>query len=424
VNRSFHSIGVRPADRALRGQRGAVLVLFVASLVAVFGIAGLALDGAHQMLNKSRLQNTVDAAALDAAKVLDQTGDTDLARNAAITMFADNADDAGNLEMDDSLAAGDISLVVQFSQTVAPFQPGTLPANYVRVAASGFDMPAWLIAIFGLNEKTVAATAVAGPSPTIDNACNLVPLIICGDPVGSPPFWGYSDGNVEVLKSAAGSQSEIGPGNFQLARMGGSGGAVVRENMAGGYEDCFIEDENVPTEPGNTVGPTVQGLNTRLNIFRGPMSGMQSDYPSDVVTDQPVPPLTYDDESGEVRQGGTAITDSSMLDFSYDDYIDDVTHANYDVPPMPGDLGAFQRREMPVVIADCSGSNSGQSDLPILGFGCFFLLQEAMQKGNESEIYGEFVEDCPARGKPGPDPGAGPGPYIIQLYNDSMSADS
>ena len=85
---------------------------------------------------------------------------------------------------------------------------------------------------------------------------------------------------------------------------------------------------------------------------------------------------------------------------------------------------AFQRREMPVVIADCSGSNSGQTDLPILGFGCFFLLQEAIQKGNEANIYGEFVDSCPAGGQPGPAPGNGPGPYVIQLYDDSLSKDS
>ena len=45
-------------------QSGSVLVLIVIAMLAMLGIAGLAMDGGHAMLNKTRLQNTVDAAAL------------------------------------------------------------------------------------------------------------------------------------------------------------------------------------------------------------------------------------------------------------------------------------------------------------------------------------------------------------------------
>jgi hypothetical protein len=60
----------------------------------------------------------------------------------------------------------------------------------------------------------------------------------------------------------------------------------------------------------------------------------------------------------------------------------------------------------------------------VLGFGCFFLLQEAQQKGNESHVYGQFIEDCIAGGMPGPAPGDGPGLYIIQLYKDPDSPEA
>ena len=63
-----------------RGQRGVAIVLFTIALVAMLGLVGLALDGAHSMLDKTRLQNTVDAAALSAAKTLDvSVGDQTLA---------------------------------------------------------------------------------------------------------------------------------------------------------------------------------------------------------------------------------------------------------------------------------------------------------------------------------------------------------
>ena len=72
-----------------RRQRGIILVLFAIAMVVMLGMAGMALDGAHGMLNKTRLQNTVDAAALSAAKTLDQTDDTVLATVEALAMFLD-----------------------------------------------------------------------------------------------------------------------------------------------------------------------------------------------------------------------------------------------------------------------------------------------------------------------------------------------
>jgi hypothetical protein len=79
---------------------------------------------------------------------------------------------------------------------------------------------------------------------------------------------------------------------------------------------------------------------------------------------------------------------------------------------------------MPVIIGDCSTAGNGQTTVDVLGFGCFFLLQEAIQKGNENEIYGEFAKECTIPGFSGPDPTVVPGPYVIQLYNDTLSRDS
>ena len=49
-------------------QQGAVLVLVVIALAAMLLMGALALDGGHMLLNKTRLQNAVDAAALSGAK--------------------------------------------------------------------------------------------------------------------------------------------------------------------------------------------------------------------------------------------------------------------------------------------------------------------------------------------------------------------
>ena len=57
-----------------RKQKGVIGVLVAVGLVALLAMAGLALDTSHAMLNKTRLQNAVDAAALSGAKELDLTG--------------------------------------------------------------------------------------------------------------------------------------------------------------------------------------------------------------------------------------------------------------------------------------------------------------------------------------------------------------
>jgi hypothetical protein len=253
-----------------------------------------------------------------------------------------------------------------------------------------------------------------------------MPMMVCGDPSAGAPYWGYTPRQPDVLKSSTTNGNwEVGPGNFQLIRLGDSqGGADVREAMAGSFDGCLALDEVIETEPGNTVGPVVQGLNTRFGSYLGPMGGMQSTYPPDVVVQQPVPPLDYDSETDQISQGGTVVTDADDIDFHYDDYASRVGSSSFDYQPAPTDIGAFQRREAAVAIGDCSGTTNGQGQIPLLGFGCFFLLQEASQQGNESHVYGEFIENCRTGGVAGPAPTAIPGPYIIQLYRDFDSSDS
>jgi hypothetical protein len=412
----------RSGDR----EHGAVLVLFVAGLLTILGVAGLAIDGSHQMLNKARLQASVDAAALAAAKALDENPNISDARDAAQAMFEANADDLGNREMQ----AANINVTTTFSATSNPFVTGSyVPGEdgYVRVLATGFSMQAWLIQMLGLSDKTVSASAVAGPSPTINYSCNLVPLIICGDPANPPTeggssFWGYQDGGVHVLKSSSDGESGIGPGNFQLARLDGSGANDVRDSLAGGYSGCTFAEDSVPTEPGNSVGPVTQGLNTRLNKYSGPVS--PGDYPPDVVTTQQHTELEYDGQTKVITldNGGTIVNDANDLDFNFSDYEAEVAAMNYDVSPAAG--GQFDRRAMPVILGDCSTAGSGATTVDVLGFGCFFLLQEAKQKGNENEIFGEFAKECSIPGFSGPAPTVIPGPHVIQLYNDTQSRDS
>lgn len=408
-----------------------MLVLFTIAMVAALGMVGMALDGAHGMLNKTRLQNTVDAAALSAAKTLDQTSDQVLATAEALGMFSQNTGGLGNAELAASYAAGDLNVNVEYSNTLHPFVSGSAPPLYVRVTARNLRLPGWFIPVMGFNEKVVGASAVAGPSPTINTACNIAPMMVCGDPnAPANANFGYNVGEADVLKQST-STFEVGPGNFQLIRLGGGmGGADIRENMAGSYAGCLTSGDTIPTEPGNTVGPVVQGLNTRLGQYSGPMNGSQSEYPPDVVVQEVNPGLEYEcpaagDGSDLICYNGVPLmNDGSDPDFyDYADYSATVASASYDYAPVElGGTGVFGRRTLAVPIGDCTNTTNGQGDVPLLGFLCYHLLQAAEQKGNESHVYGEFIgTGCRINGRPGPLPGTGPGPYLIQLYKDETA---
>ena len=423
-------------------QRGAALILIVVGMVALLLMAGLALDGGHVFLNKTRLQNTVDAAALSAAKTIDETnGNTAEATAAALVAFGSNAAAAGNAELSRAYGggAGDLTVTVEYSTTLRPFAPGAPNGPYVRVIARGFTMPAWLVTLAGINEKTVAATAVAGPSPTLNQqVCNLAPMMVCGDPSRNPAedpenFWGYELGAPDVLKTAASGHWEgtPGPGNFQLIRLGGSGAAVVRENLAGGYPGCVSVGDTMETEPGNSVGPVAQGMNTRFGEYSGPMAGNQAQYPPDVIVDAQSPSLVAGEDpvTGEdtVLQNGQVITRDNVEElYDYEDYRTDLREpAAYDYQPREsGGIGEYERRKVTIPVGDCTTTTNGQGTVPVLGFACFFLLQPAVQRGNEAHVFGQFVGDCTVNGMPGPGPGSGPEPYRIQLYDDPDSNDS
>jgi len=246
--------------------------------------------------------------------------------------------------------------------------------------------------------------------------------MVCGDPNAAPGTnFGYTLGEPDVLKTST-SDFEVGPGNFQLIRLGGGqGGQVIREGMAGNYAGCLSSGDSVPTEPGNTVGPVVQGLNTRFGDYGGPMGGTQTQYPPDVVTTEPSPRLTYDSDTDTILYG-TEVVDGPPDPAYYDSdaYRADVAGGNYNYLPVEdGGSGAFGRRVLAVTIGDCTNTTNGAGSVPLLGFLCYHLIQRAEQKGNESHVFGQFIDTgCPVTGRPGPAPGVGPGPYIIQLYKD------
>lgn len=406
-------------------QRGIVAVVVATGLLALLAMVGLALDSGHMMLNKSRLQNTVDASALAAAKVLDKTASEAQATAAARSVFDLNA--ANHPELSRVMSGGDIT--VTYSNTLNPFVPGSASPNYVRVVANDFTMWTSFTSLVGITETRTAASAVAGPSAPVgtedgNQACDIVPMMVCADTAaGAAGDWGYTGDNVSLLKFAAPGSPSVGPGNFQLLRLGGPGANIVRQNLAGGYEECIDPSGSVETQPGNVVGPVTQGLNTRFGQYQGPVNS--NDYPPDKVTTSPNPGLDVgaDDQTVVFANNQQAVGHIDELNFSFNDYEARLANGPVNFPN-----GKPQRRVLAVPFVDCSEGCTGQCTMPVVGLGCFFLLQPAVQKGNKNYVFGEYLGDCGAGGTPGPepdpDPLGGPGIYKIVLHNDPGSPDS
>ena len=434
-------------------QHGAVIVLIVVALLAILAMAALALDGGHLLVNKTRLQNAVDAAALSGAKTLSKvSGDpygylaaTDDAQQTLVR----NAQAAGNAELARALAdAGGVErfIAVEFAEQVqGPFSyPGPLDARYVRVAAGNYPLDGFfwgILQAFGggsVPVKAVAAMATAGPSPT-SAPCDLAPLVVCGVPQPGS-YYGYRFGELNVLKTAANDEG-ISNGNYQLLDFG-NGAKAVGEQLAGGGTLCPEIGRQVPTKPGNTVGPAISGLNTRMNEYAGSFKGSKPTYPPDLVVDYALigsgnnqrPALSLDaggtvvygadnqnpgvpvssDSAGNIHYQDPA-TASRVELFDYNDWKAASDACLLDAGQCT-DGGVFERRILKVVVGNCTGLTGGATEVPVLGFGCFFLVQPGVHTGGDAQIFGQFISECEGDGVAGPNPVEDVGPQIIQLY--------
>jgi len=421
-----------------RKQHGITLVLITLVMLFLLGMAGFSIDLNHQVLNKTRLQNAVDSAALSAAVVADETGDVELAEAAARSTLASFSGESGNdqLAIDGDLTTVTFSFNLETFSLAGAFSP---PAGnediYVRVSVQDIELSQFLSYLFGL-DKNVSASAVAGRSAAITEVCNITPIAMCGDPSGDvDDAWGYQQEGVDILNTAhnspdqihevkIGSKSgtEMGPGNFHLLDFGQGGGggkggsALVRQALAGAYNGCAAVGDTVLTKPGNSIGPVAQGLNTRLNKFQGPMKD-----------DGTIPPDKYVKEpnsSDRAKEG-----ESYTGDFYYSNYVQQL--ASCQSPEGGGscdqgsylpEKGSSGRRILRIPIVNCTDAG-GKTTYDVLGFGCFFLLQSVGQSGSSS-VFGQFLFDCLINnGSTGLEP-EDAGLYRIQLYKDPFSGAS
>ncbi|MBS9933405.1 pilus assembly protein TadG-related protein [Vibrio alginolyticus] len=427
-------------------QKGITLVLVSLVLLILLGAAAFGIDLNHQVLNKTRLQNAVDSAALAAAVVADERTDTanlserlalaTQAANDALTHFA--ASD-GNQEMVFGVGGGQVSVTFsndnQTFGEAGTFTLGTDGDIYIRVAVSDVPLTQYLSFIFGF-DKAVSASAVAGPSADIISTCNVSPVAMCGDVASAELAWGYVpasnpdyNGDVDrnadtihVLKPSGHKDGGIGAGNYHLLDFG-SGKNTVREMLAGDTDECLTVGDLVTTETGKGTGPVAQGLNTRFDGGK-PKEGITSDKYIEESN------VTYENYQQQYQDAEDPAVDNDA--FYYADYVEGLAACTGGSGTCKSQYyredGKTDRRvlRVPIVRCDTAPKKGGKMDLEVLGIGCFFVTQQVQNKGNESEIYGQFLEDCTVKNaSTGVDPDDdGIGPYKIVLYKDPLSGGS
>lgn len=357
---------------ARRRQRGVVVLFYMVGLLAVVGMAGFALDLGLAFLTKTRLQNALDAAALDGARELMLSGfDTTKADTAAKATFAANI--AGSPP------------TVTFSQKQSPFTPTLINARYVRVAVTGWPVQTYLSRVMGLADSyNLGGQAMAGPLP-LGDPCGA-PLGVCGVPTSSDKVCTDGNGCFGITTGEITLHDEsVGPGNYGLLDMG-SGGSDVAEGIAGAADLCVRAGEKQVTEPGKKS--IVNPMNSRFGAANGKYDDPDT-YPPDKVT---LSPLLYD--------AYTALLDTGPYQFP-------------DGTPL--------RRTILLPVVDCSSAVvSGKQEITVLGHACMFLTRKVPSSGSENgTVYAQIIPECLASGGT-PDVDSASGASRIVLFQSSV----
>ncbi|MGH8589709.1 MAG: pilus assembly protein TadG-related protein, partial [Gammaproteobacteria bacterium] len=148
------------------------MALVAVGMLAIIGMAGLALQSGHLFVNKTHLQNALDAAALSAAKTLKAGASVGTAGAAGRNVFEEHvAPESGDSTfLEREMRDSSYTLAFEFSATLDPFNGGateasTPPATFVRAKVTGLSMDTWLANVLpGIgDEQDIGGTAVAGP---------------------------------------------------------------------------------------------------------------------------------------------------------------------------------------------------------------------------------------------------------------------
>lgn len=221
-------------------QQGSAMVLIAIAMVAILGFTALVTDIGLMALDKERLANAVDAAALAGAHELPVNPFK--AREVAASYAQSNGCDSA---IPTVLADND------------------RPNSKITVTASR-EVNFIFARILGFNTSTVNARATARVEG-LTSFNRAVPLSI--------PDQTFNFYTRYTLKQGSNSDepSPLGPGNLGALSLGGNdrpdqGASIYEDNLRDGYDGKLAVGDLIDTETGDKSAPTLRAIKYRIGL--------------------------------------------------------------------------------------------------------------------------------------------------------------
>lgn len=230
---------VRLLRGLLRGERGAVLVMAAAGMVAMIGAATLSVDVGYLLYQRRAVQNAVDAAA--------HAGSLRLPSNPGAA-----ATDAVAWAARNGVPAGQVTVTIS----------STLAGNDTISVSARREVPFFLAPVLGQNQAPVTARAKVVVGSYVGGT-GAVPWGLlargeCFDNAGRPIY-----GRSCRLKMGS-LDGGVFNGEFGALEVDGPGAADYRDDIASGANRSVRIGDALLPKAGNMQGPTRQGIEDRL----------------------------------------------------------------------------------------------------------------------------------------------------------------
>src|SRR5215472_14437938 len=284
--------GSKRMKKIRQDESGVVLPYVAITLIAIVGLAALAIDASRLMSVQSQLQNAADALALAGAAELDRRPDSINRAESAINDLIRNPVAGGGFHEPAQVAA------IDFLQSLPPNDDLPITganltddptlAAYVQVTVK----PVSMLTLFPISllsrrsTMTIGAQAVAGYDQVV---CNATPLYVC-NPFESPGMSHYQATQALIAASgdpasqrrlirlagtqfgngaySAGTMGYVAPDTGSLPAAGcgpGAGFGVPQALAASEVRACFrLSAVNLLASQDQLA---MDGLNTRFDIY-------------------------------------------------------------------------------------------------------------------------------------------------------------
>ncbi len=305
-------------DRQKR-QRGSIIVIGVVGAIALVGAGALSVDVGYFYVVRNQLQNAVDSAALAGAQGLMEQPNNFTTTGRAVILAQQYAAKNKAAGLPINLVASEITfpkgnvIKVEITRPAQTFFAKALHLSQVNIKVNSAAAIATITGgggpggwrpwapmdqfghgsfCVGPNDadvnvpphgdfKTTAHTwkgvnvpsdRYVSPYDASVAGMDLSKESDCGNVTGYiTPRDVMIDNATILLKNS----SWYTPGNFGAVALGGNGANVYRGNIANGWNGILHIGDIITTEPGNMVGPTLQGVQDL--IAKDPTAQLQKD---------------------------------------------------------------------------------------------------------------------------------------------------